>query len=81
MFQKLCGQDAMKNVVIVTTMWDKVAEDEGRRREQELKEKDSLFKPLLDGGATMMHHERTVESATKVINYLLEKSYDHLDCS
>ena len=64
----------MKNVVIVTTMWDKVTSDEGLRREQELKEKDSLFKPLVTCGAQMMRHERTVESAAKVINYLLEKN-------
>lgn len=74
MFQKLCGQDAMKNVVIVTTMWDKVTSDEGLRREQELKEKDSLFKPLVACGAEMMRHERTAKSATKVISYLLKKN-------
>jgi len=64
----------MKNVVIVTTMWDKVTSDEGPRREQELKENDSLFKPLVACGAEMMRHERTAESATKVVNYLLEKN-------
>ena len=73
MFRKLCGTDSLKNVVIVTTMWDKVTPEEGLEREQELLSSDNLFKPLLDGEAIMMRHERTTESATKVINHLLGK--------
>ena len=74
MFRKLCGTDSLKNVVIVTTMWDKVTPEEGLQREQELKSSNNLFKLLLDGEATMMRHERTAESATKVINRLLGKT-------
>ena len=74
MFRKLCGTDSLKNVVIVTTMWDKVTSEERPRREQELKSSDNLFKPLLDGGAVMMRHERTTETANKVISHLLRKS-------
>ena len=74
MFRKLCGTDSLKNVVIVTTMWDKVTPEEGLQREQELMSSNNLFKPLLDGEATMMRHERTAESATKVINHLLGKN-------
>ena len=55
-------------------MWDKVTPEEGLQRERELKSDDSPFKPLLDEGASMMRHERTAESATKVINHLLGKS-------
>ena len=73
MFRKLCGTDSLKNVVIVTTMWDKVTPEEGLQREQELMSSSNLFKPLLDGEATMMRDERTAESATKVINHLLGK--------
>ena len=68
MFRKLCGTDSLKNVVIITTMWDKITPGEGSQREQELTSSDNLFKPLLDGGAIMMRHERTAESATKVID-------------
>ena len=64
----------MKNVVVVTTMWDKITPEEGLKREQELMSSGALFKPLLDGGAMMMRHDRTVKSATKVINHLLGKS-------
>ena len=36
MFQNLCGIEAFKNVVLVTTMWDEVNEEEGRLREDDL---------------------------------------------
>ena len=57
MFQKLCGQDSFKNVIIVTTMWDRVTLVEGQQREQELMLGDDLFKALVDGGATMARHD------------------------
>ena len=73
-FQKLCGRDSFKNVVIVTTMWDKVTPEEGEQREQELQRSDSLFKPLMDEGATMVRHEGTRESALKIVQWLDGKS-------
>ncbi|KAL4077615.1 P-loop containing nucleoside triphosphate hydrolase protein [Scleroderma citrinum] len=74
MFRKLCGDESMKNVVIVTTMWDKVTTEEGGNREQELMSSDNLFKPLLNKGAIMMRHDRTPESATNVVKYLLNRN-------
>ena len=73
MFRKLCGNKFLNNVVIVTTMWDKVSPEEGSQREQELKSGKNLFKPLLDGGAIMIRHDRTPKTASSVINHLLKK--------
>ena len=73
MFQKLCGRDSFKNVVIVTTMWDKVTSEEGQQREKELRLSDNLFKPLMDGGATMKRYDGTRESARNVIQDFLCK--------
>jgi hypothetical protein len=36
MFEKLCGEDALKKVILVTTMWDKVPLDEAEAREKQL---------------------------------------------
>ncbi|KAL4077628.1 P-loop containing nucleoside triphosphate hydrolase protein [Scleroderma citrinum] len=74
MFQKLCGDESLKNVVIVTTMWDMVTPEDGLRREQELMSNNSPFKPLLDKEAIMRRHDRTPNSAADIVNYLLEKS-------
>ena len=55
-------------------MWDKVTPEEGEQREQELQRSDSLFKPLMDEGATMVRHEGTRESALKIMQWLDGKS-------
>ncbi|KAI6127582.1 hypothetical protein EDD16DRAFT_246347 [Pisolithus croceorrhizus] len=73
MFHKLCGENSLKNVAIITTMWDKVTEKEGRQREQELRTGHNLFKPLLEKGAVMERYDRSRQSASNVINYLLGK--------
>lgn len=71
MFHKICGQDSLKNVVIVTTMWDKVSPEDGKRREEELRSSETLFKPLLDEGAAMYRHDGTPASASAIIDHLL----------
>ena len=73
LFRALCGLDSLKNVVIVTTMWDMVTPEEGLQHEQELRSSGGMFKPLLDAGAAMMRHDRTSKSAVRIINYFLSK--------
>ncbi|KAI6123083.1 P-loop containing nucleoside triphosphate hydrolase protein [Pisolithus croceorrhizus] len=72
-FQKLCGQNSLKNVAIITTMWDMVTADEGQRRERELRSEPNLFKPLLEEGAGMARYDGTRQSASGIIDYLLGK--------
>ena len=74
MFQRICGADSFKNVIIVTTMWDKVTPEEGKQREQELQQSDVLFKPLMDGGAAMVRHEGARESALKIMQWFSDKN-------
>ncbi|KIK57234.1 hypothetical protein GYMLUDRAFT_46492 [Collybiopsis luxurians FD-317 M1] len=70
MFKSLCGSETYKNVVVLTTFWDdKSAQTMGEKREEELKSK--FCKPLADGGATFMRHDRTIPSTQKVLQYIL----------
>jgi hypothetical protein len=50
MMQQLCGADSLRNVVLATTMWEKVTDEEGLRREAELEQ--TFWKSMIDGGAT-----------------------------
>jgi len=51
MMRKLCGKNSLKNVILATTMWEKVTNDEGKMREAELK---ALFwKDMIEGGSTV----------------------------
>lgn len=69
MFQELCGKEAYKNVLMVTNMWGDVNED-ALAREQELREKDIFFKPILENGALLLRHMNDQESAHKIIQKL-----------
>lgn len=57
MFKKLCGDDPLKNVVVITTFWDGTESLEGGiQTETELKTKDKFFKGLVDGGSKFVRH-------------------------
>ncbi|EMD33879.1 hypothetical protein CERSUDRAFT_125649 [Gelatoporia subvermispora B] len=73
MFRKLCGDEALRNVVIVTNMWGEVTTERGAAREKELASDDILFKPVLDKGARMVRHDNTCESAQAILNLLVNK--------
>lgn len=67
----MCGDKALRNVVIVTNMWGRVAPEVGDAREGELAA--SFFKHALDNGATFLRHDNTVESAHGIIRNVLKK--------
>ncbi|GJE89955.1 GTPase domain-containing protein [Phanerochaete sordida] len=67
MFRKLCGDDALSNVAVVTTMWDTVEESMATRREEQLKTNAQLFAPVLAQGAKMYRHYGRVETAQAVL--------------
>ena len=69
MFRSLCGEENLKNVRIVTTNWSRVSEEEGNRRENDLKH--VAFKALVDAGAQMRRHANTLESAHQIMSELI----------
>lgn len=74
MFKGICGNNALGNVVLATTFWDKVTPDEGEERELELTDTDNLFKQLIIHGAKTIRHNRGTLSAKEMINYLVSKT-------
>ena len=75
MFQELCGFNAMSNVIIVTTMWQKLEnQEEGAKREQQLGSRSIFLEKALKGGAQLVRHgQDTRQSARAVISSLLAK--------
>lgn len=67
----MCGDQALRNVVIVTNMWGKVTPEVGDAREEELA--DSFFKPAIDKGALFRRHDNTAGSAHGIIQDILGK--------
>jgi len=68
-FRKLCGEQSLKNVIIMTNMWNKVTPEVGEARERQLSAQ--FFKPATDKGARFLRHLGTVESAHEVIRAIL----------
>ena len=72
MFGELCGDQAVKKVVLVTTMWDKVKQDTGVLREKELIA--NFWKKMIDYGASTARFKNDTNSAWKFIDFILEKN-------
>ena len=70
MFRELCGDETLKNVVLVTNMWGEVSLEDGQDRENQLTSK--FFKPVLNKGAQIARHLNTPESAHDVIRKIIE---------
>ena len=66
MFQNLCGTEALKNVVLVTTMWDKVGEEEGNNRENELTA--NYWKAMIDMGCHTSRFYNNTKSALDIVS-------------
>ena len=70
MFKKLCGEDALRKVVLVTTMWDKVLPREAELREKELIDTPEFWGFMVLKGSVTYRHDNTVESAVQIIERL-----------
>jgi hypothetical protein len=71
MFNKLCGDTALKNVILATTKWDGIEPSVGLRREQQLY--DTYWKKMLIQGSKMARFIHTYESAWAIIDLILNK--------
>ncbi|KAG2029505.1 P-loop containing nucleoside triphosphate hydrolase protein, partial [Suillus americanus] len=56
-FRKLCGEDAEKNVILVTTKWARVTADEGQAREGELR--SEFWKEMMAHGSTTARFDQS----------------------
>jgi hypothetical protein len=73
-FESLIGKDPRKFVFVVTNLWDLLPDEEtGVMRETELKTNEKFFKSLIDGGATLIRHRNTKETAHEIIQQVLDK--------
>lgn len=67
MFRQLCGDDTLKNMIVLTNMWGEVSLAVGEAREAELISNKRFFKPVLDRKAKLLRHNNTLESAHAIL--------------
>ena len=66
----MCGDRALRNVVIVSNIWGKVTPEVGDARKEELA--SNFFKHALDNGAQFLAHDDTTESTHRIIRAMLD---------
>jgi len=71
MFQDFCGANAASNVIFATTMWSRVDEEEGSRREKQLTEE--YWKWFLTNGSATARFLNTSGSAWSIADSIIRK--------
>lgn len=56
MFRKLCGDKNFRNVILCTTMWEKVTPNEGAVRERQLCDQSTFWGDMIRAGAKVRRH-------------------------
>lgn len=75
LFRSLCGDHALKNVILVTTMWNKVRDEDHRealRHEQELL--NDFWKDMVNKGSYIAQYDGTPDMAFALIWQLVGKA-------
>jgi len=74
MFSELTGHRGAKNVVLATTMWDRLhpSLDDGSKREKEIKEE--YWKAMIHHGAAVYRFLNTPDSAWRIVDNVVNKS-------
>lgn len=73
MFKKLCGEQCFRNVMLATTMWQKVDPAIGEAREQELLSTPEFWGYMAKKGSTVMRHTGDEEAAMAIIDHIVEQ--------
>ena len=73
MFQELCGQEVLENVLLTTTQWSNVNPAEGQARENSLRD-EGLWGGLIGKGATLQRFHGTRESGLELIHKLMSNT-------
>lgn len=69
MFEKICGNAVLQNVILTTTMWDEIKLEVGARMEARLKSK--YWKTMIDQGSATARFHGTTESAWDILGHFV----------
>lgn len=69
MFRKLCGDDALKNVILATTKWADVKPEVGAKREKQLA--NMYWKEMIGHGSTVVRFSDSHLAACDIIDNIV----------
>jgi ParB-like chromosome segregation protein Spo0J len=79
MFRKLIGDDLLRNVVLVTTMWDSIGQVQGAEREGALLATPDFWGIMVRNGSSVARFGGTKEGACSIIESQLSKTKSTLN--
>jgi len=77
-FQQLCGTDALRKVILASTMWDITPSEDAIRREAELKETPAFWGWMLEQGSSCHRYNNTADSARQIVLSLTDQKAEIL---
>ena len=81
MFKKLCGPEALRNVILATTMWEQVNINEGAKREKELEKTPDLWGWMISKGSGVERHTNDRESALRLLSIFASPNSRMKNCA
>ena len=72
LFKKILGEDAYKRVVIATTMWNQVSEEEATSRVDQRRSRNDVWGDMVKLGAQVERHDDNAASAAAIIRKLMK---------
>ena len=69
-FQMLCGDDAFRSVILGTTGWSDILDEDGDMRTQQLR--DNYWRDMSDLGSKIFKFEDSPKSAWKMVDSIVE---------
>jgi len=73
MFGELCGDQAVKKVVLVTTMWDKCLEEQERHVQREKNLVERYWKMMVDHGASTARFNNSPPLAWEIVDTVIRQ--------
>ncbi|KAL8288224.1 hypothetical protein RB597_000359 [Gaeumannomyces tritici] len=71
MFKKLCGPEALKMVILATTMWGLVDQEVGKVREDELRTTEEYWGHMVQHGSRIFRHANNPDSALRLVGLFM----------
>lgn len=75
MFEKLVGEAALSNVVLITNRWDGVYLEQGERRLEELTQNPNMWGTMIERGSTVERFSGTAQDAQRILKSVLDKKH------
>lgn len=72
MFRRLCGDEHLKNVILVTTKWKITPPEDAERRDHELHSESRYWAPIIAAKSLIRRFEDSAASAQALIEELLQ---------